>query len=358
MATTADLKKKYLQMAQNNQAGTSNYLNAQKNQALNQANNVLAQKYSNPTVNPNQSFYNYGGVKQGYNNMQDSELLARYNKAITDYNNYNLAEQNLKQYGQQRQDQERQASLILQQGQKYIPSQLDAMGLGKTGMSETAQTGLMNTYAGIVANANRDYASNVNQMYQDLANANLESNQQLELELSQNREENKYILDNAIQSIDDPELLQKYWDTYGNYADKNTELQYKYKQDVLKDIAAQNYQATVDEILQTRYNIDPTTAVDMQDLKPSQFAFKGSGKNKKQDKLIEMLSYKFDEIPDGTVIDINIGGGTDKYLVFNGKMYKTDKEVTKGYQGQDLYDRLGGDFVESDEKIVSKVSAN
>lgn len=103
---------------------------------------------------------------------------------MADYQNYAAAENQANQLGQQRQDAQNQAALMYQQGQKYAPSQLQAMGLGNTGLSETSQVGLMNTYSNIVNQSNRDYASGINQMYQDLAAANRENQMDLTNQLT------------------------------------------------------------------------------------------------------------------------------------------------------------------------------
>ena len=349
MATTADLKKKYLQMAQNNQAGTSNYLNAQKNQSLNQASNVLAQKYSNPNANPNQSFYSYGAAKEGYDKALDPSLSAQYNKAMTDYMNYSNAQVQAQNYNQQRMDQQNQASLLYQQGQKYAPGQLKAMGLGNTGLSETSQVGLMNTYANILNQANRDYATNINQMYQDLASANRESAQNLDAQLQayEQQKENKAqqsvqeqynILANAISNIEDSDLLAKYMETYKNVVDPNLQMQYDYKQNILKQYADAQEEQRVLESLNRQYGItEDTEQYVASDISPSTFKFIGyRNPDSNQSKAINYIKEYASEIPNGTVVDVNVGAGNNTYLVYNGKLYKVDRNATKGYKGKDL----------------------
>lgn len=103
---------------------------------------------------------------------------------MADYQNYASAENQANQLGLQRQDAQNQAALMYQQGQKYAPTQLQAMGLGNTGLSETSQVGLMNTYSNIVNQTNRDYASGMNKMYQDLAAANRENQMDLTNQLT------------------------------------------------------------------------------------------------------------------------------------------------------------------------------
>ena len=349
MSTTKDLQKKYLQMAQNNQAGTNNYLNAQKNSSLQQASNVLAQKYSNANVNPNQSFYSYGNATQpGYNPENDKYLSAQYNKAMTDYQNYANAQNQANQAALQQQYAQNQAALMYQQGQKYGQSQLEAAGLGKTGMSETSQAGLMNTYANVVNQANRDYATNMNQMYQDLASANRQSAQNLDaqLEAYEQQKESKAeqtvqqqynILANAINSIDDPDLLAKYMETYKNVADPNLQMQYDYKQKLLKDY--KDEQELIEKL--GAYGVTAETeSYNLADLKPSMFTFIGSNKeDSNQAKVIKYLAEYGSEIPDGTVVDINNRSGKSTWVIYNGKMYKTNRKGTKGYKGIQLADK-------------------
>lgn len=214
MATTQDLKNKYLQMAQNSQAGTDPYLDSQKNNAINQAMTVLGQKYNNPTFNPYQGFYQYGQAKEGYNASLDPELQARYNKAIADYSNYQQASAQANAYNQQRQFSQDQASLMYQQGQKYAPGQLQAAGLGNTGLAETSQVGLMNAYQNVLGQANRDYSNNMGHLYSELAQANRESTQNLDEQLTkiyQNAAQNNNFTDGTIdQTENEIETAVKY----------------------------------------------------------------------------------------------------------------------------------------------------
>ena len=320
---------------------------------MNQANNVLAQKYSNPNANPNQSFYSYGKATQtGYDPSMDKSLSAQYNKAMTDYMNYSNAEQQSQNYNQQRTDQQRQASLALQQGQKYIPTQLQAMGLGNTGLSETSQVGLMNTYANVLNQANRDYATNMNQMYQDLASANRESAQNLDaqLEAYEQQKENKAeqtvqeqynILANAISNIEDSDLLAKYMETYKNVADPNLQMQYDYKQNILKQYADAQEEQKILESLNRQYGItEDTEQYVASEISPSTFKFIGYRKpDSDQSKAINYIKEYASEIENGTVVDVNVGAGNDTYLVYNGKLYKVNRKATKGYKGKDLADK-------------------
>lgn len=310
---------------------------------MNQANNVLAQKYSNPNANPNQSFYSYGKATQtGYDPSMDKSLSAQYNKAMTDYMNYSNAEQQAQNYNQQRTDQQRQASLALQQGQKYIPTQLQAMGLGNTGLSETSQVGLMNTYANVLNQANRDYATNMNQMYQDLASTNRESAQNLDAQLEayeqqkedkaqQSIKEQYNILANAISNIEDSDLLAKYMETYKNVADPNLQMQYDYKQKYLQEQNKQlKDQQTADYILKN-YGVDISEServIKASDIDPEQFDFNRNKEGTRQRDALLYVQMYADEIPNGSVIDINWGLGKEKYLVHNGMLYSTDKAVT------------------------------
>lgn len=171
------MSSNYYQQAINNQAGSNYFLNNQKNNAITQAQNVLKQKYGNNIqFDANKGFYDYGNSVSGYNTSLDPQLALQYNQALSNYQNYQNAIAQANQLQYQKQASDRQAALMQQQGQKYTASQLQAMGLGNTGLSESTQAGLMNTYSNILAENNRTYGQSMNQLYSDLASNNAQSN--------------------------------------------------------------------------------------------------------------------------------------------------------------------------------------
>ena len=328
MSNAVDLKKRYLQMAQNNQAGTSQYLNNQKLNATNQMASVIASKYNNPgQVDVNKGFYEYGqNLVPNYNNQNDTELAARYNKAQTDYNNALIAQENLNNLQQQRVDANNQASLAYQQAQKYGNSQLAMQGLNNTGLSESSTTGLLNTYANVLARNNQDYYSGVNQTYKDLADANLESSQQLNNELLRQQEnkqlEEKQILSDAIANAPDLDVLNKYMEAYGKNLDPNLNILYNMK---VKELENQEQ-----ETLKPYYGIaSDAVGIDPSKINASTFAYKGSGTSGKQDKHLDLVlkNIRWGYIKNGDVVDLNLGEGSDNYIYFNGMLYKTNKKA-------------------------------
>lgn len=328
MSNAVDLKKRYLQMAQNNQAGTSQYLNNQKLNATNQMASVIASKYNNPgQVDVNKGFYDYGqNLVANYNNQNDPELAARYNKAQTDYNNALIAEENLNNLQQQRVDANNQASLAYQQAQKYGNSQLAMQGLNNTGLSESSTTGLLNTYANVLSRNNQNYYSGVNKTYKDLADANLESSQQLNSELLRQQEnkqsEEKLILSNAIADAPDLDVLNKYMEAYGKNLDPNLNILYNMK---VKELENKEQ-----ETLKPYYGIaSDAVGIDPSKINTSTFAYKGSGTGGEQDKYLDLVlnNIKSGYVKNGDVIDLNTGKGSDNYIYFNGMLYKTNKKA-------------------------------
>lgn len=385
---TNQIKNKYLQQAQNKQAGANPYINNQKQDAQTIAQNVLAQKYgSNAQFDPNKGFYDYGNAKANYNPNQDLELSARYNKAMKDYNNLSQANQQLQNYNQQLQDQNRQASLQYQQSQKYNPSQLQAVGLGNTGYAESSQAGLLNTYSNILASNRQNYAQNVNDMYKSLADATQESNINLAEQINQikqldkeNQESNMLqlmqsatsqqqldeiynefgtdnenitnaykILSNQLASLDQQNFanaltsaqsvdqLDRYYELYKNSMNPTSQQLYE----DIRGQLLQNKQAEDINKLQ-QYGIeDYNDYKEIATISPSDFNYHNAEKEGKyQNSLIKYLQQYGSYIPDGKVVDLNTGAGTDKYLVYDGKLYKTDQDVSEGFQGKDLYNKL------------------
>lgn len=296
---------------------------------------------------------------------------------MADYQNYASAENQANQLGIQRQDAQNQAALMYQQGQKYAPSQLQAMGLGNTGLSETSQVGLMNTYSNIVNQSNRDYASGINKMYQDLAAANRESEinlnnqlneyrqqalakEELKQETTQQIEQQKQeqtlqqqtqSVQNAIANIDDPKVLEQYKEAYKDVISNNPDLQIQlgYKEQLLNQYQKQQEEAKMLETLYNNWGVTPETEQhDISTIDQSMFAgiFGSMNPKKDQYKAIQYVKEYGNEIPNGTVIDLNVGFGSSEYLIYNGKMYKVNKQKpSKGYDGRDLaklYDEKKG----------------
>lgn len=422
---TNDIVNKYYTQAQNNQRGSNQFLYNQKNNAITQAQNVLTQKYgNNASFDVNKSFYDYGTPTQGYNSSLDPELAARYNKAISDYQNYENAIAQANQLETQKEAANRQASLMYQQGQKYSPSQLQAMGLGNTGLSESTQAGLMNTYSNILANNNRDYISNMNQLYNNVANANRESNsnfndeitkirQELENKTENNKDEetNKFYtrFSTELASVYDEASLEAvkqkftdlgYWndDFESAYIAAKNALAYNNKQKLEADNANRNNEinnmllsvgdknslALIERLYGSNFTPEQEVMFDFKEnqfteqeeiakeelakqelnrlygvtdfdnyldaatFTSSQIGIKNDGKQKKLNDLIHKY-YKYIE---GKVFDINRGGNTNKYVIYNGKLYSVPKDTPKDYSAIGLRDYLLG--LEKKEKEKNK----
>ncbi len=86
MATTKKIQQQGLQAQQQyeaSQKGTSGYINNQMNTAINQVENVLAQKYNNPQFNPNLGFNQYQNPNG--NTVNNANLQAQYNKYVNEF---------------------------------------------------------------------------------------------------------------------------------------------------------------------------------------------------------------------------------------------------------------------------------
>lgn len=332
MATTKKIQQQGLQAQQQyeaSQKGTSGYINNQMNTAINQVGNVLAQKYNNPQFNPNLGFNEYQNPNG--NTVNNANLQAQYNKYVNDYNNANLAQQQYQEMAQNMQDQQRQAGLNYQQAQKYAPGQLQAMGLGNTGLSETSQVGLMNTYQDILSRNQKQFGDDVNQMYRDLANSNQESNRTLEQEIANNDKQDLGLLMEGIALAPDEETLNKLMESYKGVSNPYSQIMYENK--------LNQFKKQKDQELYNKYNVDELAG----EFDPETFNRKGyktEGDNQKI--LIDLIRNNnfANKFENGTVLDLNLGKGTDKYVVINGRLFKVDNNTKSTYTEEQLIEMM------------------
>lgn len=356
MSTTKDLTEYYRRLAQNNQAGTDQYIDQQKSNAINLATNVLSQKYNNPQFNPYQNFYNYGANKQGYNANNDASLQAQYNKAVADYQAATDAQAMANAYGQQLQGSQDQASLLYQQGQKYAPSQLQAQGLGNTGLAETSQVGLMNTYANVLNQSRQQYGANMGELYGNLAAVNQQSNQALDEQLTgiykNNLEQKQSSFRDSLEYVADVEELDDLFEANQEYlteADVNKYqalrkelVQYEDQQKAEANITFAKKLSDDYGVLLDKNTKLPTETYDMDTIKNGKFGQKGDGQTEYLQRISALM--EAGKFKNGDTFNLNIGGGKrihpQTYVYYDGKLYKTDKKHADVHYGWDRIKKL------------------
>lgn len=273
------IKNKYLQLAQNNQAGTSQYINSQKTTALNQMNSLLQSKYgTGATYNPNTMWSDYGNAVNGYDANMENENYARYQALKSQLDNYDTANQLYGQATQNLNTQQAVNSLDYDRAKLYGEAALKAKGISNGGLAETSNVGLANNYLNANNQAYSNYSSNINQLYSDLASANRETNANLESEIASIREARR-----------------------------------------AQDLA--NYGVE-----------DANSGININNIESSMFAF---DKNNKSLNAFNQIKQQLinGEISNGTIIALGDG---HRYLVYDGYLYPTSNKASQGYTWKEI----------------------
>lgn len=311
-----EIKNKYLQLAQNNQAGTSQFINAQKQGALNQMNSLLQSKYGNTVqYNQNNTWHDYGNAIEGYDATRDNENLARYNYLQTQLENYDVANDQYKEKIQTLADQQAQNSLDYDRARLYGDAALKARGISNQGVAESTRLGISNDYAKANANAYRDYNNGINDVYKGLADANNKGRSNLSDEITRYRDANAKVMAEAVNNATSKSDLQNYYNKFGQYMDAATKLEYDKRVAQLEnEEIAKSYGVDVNEGLTPEqvYNEQNDAGLEKRNIR-------------KLDKAIEMV--KNGKIKDGEVIRIK-AATWQNYLVVNGMLYKTNRKST------------------------------
>lgn len=257
-------------------------------------------------------------------NQQNLELTKQAQEQAKQVNNYDI-------------NAKAQSAIAQEQALKYMPSQLQAQGLGQTGASEKGIIDIRNAYLNAINNQN----INTNQMQQDLfssyQNKILNNNQNLftsnaeieriEDEKLQNEQANymDYYVQQLAQSndIDTYNKYLKYAKQYlspENYDILTSDLE-------LKDLKSSLEQTKEDSEFLNAYGVTEDKGIDINMAGYNSFGkFAGTGDNKSQDKWVRAIlnKAKNGEIKNGEVVNFNYGAGKKaNYVYYNGKFYKT-----------------------------------
>lgn len=270
-------------------------------------------------------------------NQQNLELTKQAQEQAKQVNNYDL-------------NAKAQSAIAQEQALKYMPSQLQAQGLGQTGASEKGIIDIRNAYLNAINNQN----INTNQMQQDLfssyQNKILNNNQNLftsnaeieriEDEKMQNEQANymDYYVQQLAQSndIDTYNKYLKYAKQYlspENYDILTSDLEL---QDLKTDLETSGKIKEEMDTVSRLYNVkEGTEGIDVNMANYKSFGkFAGTGNNGVQDKWVnEMLTKaRNGEIKNGDIVNFNYGyGKSANYVFYNGKFYKTTSK-TADYQ--------------------------
>lgn len=236
-----------------------------------------------------------------------------------------------------------QSFVAQQQALKYTPQQLNRIGLGSTGLSETTGANIRNAYLNAIGSQDinaqnlqnsifNQYLNAIHQNELNLANQNMQYD--LEQEQLRNQEQNQY-LDyylNKLETANTPKAFDRYLEYAKQYL---TPENYNA---LIKDLELQDFRKALVEqenLLQNQelYGISPNDqGIKIEDISSDTFGeFVGTGKGKKQDRHIERIKNfaLSGHFKNGDIIDVNLGGGTNNYVYFNGRFYKTTKKANK-----------------------------
>lgn len=247
--------------------------------------------------------------------------------------------------------QQQTARLGIQQEliEKYLQEDRRLRGIENSGQAETSTNAILNAYINAGNQLRQNAQDNLYEQEMNFQNAQYESmnnfNNQLQT-LQENEEETRTSdlkeLISYASTVDDFELLEK---NFGDEISNNKVLQYLFensKANAEKYVEEEVNNEALGKYL-TNYGTSADQGISAEDLSPSMFKWSGSGTGKKQDNLINITSEMAQSgvIPNGCVLDLNRGDGTDLYLYYNGSFYPVDGKysVTKGWQGADIEDR-------------------
>ena len=223
--------------------------------------------------------------------------------------------------------------------QKYLPETLSAMGLDGRGTSESAiiqmNNNIDNYVAGAMSEKNAAQSSALQQYQQLAAQMMQERNNQLIQDAQAEAEQTLENLTLKVQSYLDgeglytrEEIIQAVNDANVSDEDKDTLARMLNERYDAESGTVSNRVPNEDTIVQ--YGISDTNGIAVQTATVSDFGdFSGTGSGGKQDAyILKVLSLaKSGQLKNGTVVDFNYGIGTDNYVYYEGKFYKTKAEA-------------------------------
>ena len=269
-------------------------------------------------------------------------MQAQYNKAVADYQAATDAQAMANAYGQQLQGSQDQASLLYQQAQKYAPSQLQAQGLGNTGLAETSQVGLMNTYANVLNQSRQQYGANMGELYSNLASVNQQSNQALDEQLTgiykNNLEQKQTSFRDNLEYVADVEELDDLFEANQEYltdsdvrkyqALRQELVQYENDKKAEENITFakelnKNYGVLIDQNTKL-----PVETYDMDSIKNGDFGKESEEQTEHLRKISALMEAGI--FKNGDTFNLNIKGGKRRnaqtYVYYDGKLYKTNQK--------------------------------
>lgn len=349
MSKIEELKNVMTYHKENGDEATLNYYKQQANQALQQANNSLNAKYSNPTELASNQY--------------------NYQTQISNYNAANTAVEQLKQVINQYKQNQVQLNNANEIAQKYTGSQLKAQGMANVGESVNTYNAVNNQYLNNVASNNQQYSAGAKSIADKYASTVAENNLKVaennfNIKNSNFEDEIKNEFIDEMYLTQDVDDLDYIWNERG-YAGEDAELEKEYNKIRINLLASKSLanletatnSKQVDDILSSLGNMDgllpsakkrineaatnkkailagwdgQSETIDLEYANESSFGtYKGTNKNGSQDSYTRhLLSYlkkqdndgKYKN--DGVFINMNYGHGKEDYYFFqNGKFYK------------------------------------
>lgn len=289
------------------------------------------------------------GVNKQKPSIKTSNL---YNTLLANMAANKQAQDLSKQVNAQNLNAKAQSFVAQQQALKYTPQQLNRIGLGSTGLSETTGANIRNAYLNAIGSQDinaqnlqnsifNQYLNAINQNELNLANQNMQYD--LEQEQLRNQEQNQY-LDyylNKLGTADTPKAFDRYLEYAKQYLtpeNYNALIKDLELQDFRKALVEQEKLLQNQELL-NQYGISPNEqGIKIEDISSDTFGkFVGTGKGEKQDSHIERIKNFAlrGHFKNGDIIDVNLGDGTNNYVYLNGRFYKTTKKANKKFVWDD-----------------------
>ena len=319
--------------------------------------NELASKYGISNYMPGQSFDAHKNKMSAEDYETSQKLLEYYTgqKTLTDdYNFNNEIIENNRQKNIENNRISRELAL------KYLPEQLKSQGMGGLGVSESSIISMNNNFRNNSNDINSDAELRKDQLlknYQDDMRG-LDSNAitdtktirekyqtKFENESAQNLLSAEGILDSKAESLMDSngkisqsakKELKEYVEN--NYKGKLTDYDFEQLKSYVDQYKATTTEeeslATDQHYVLNNYGVDEnglSSAIHIDDAGVTSFGkFSGTGSGKDQDKWVQNVleATRSGTIKNGDVVDFNRGGGTDKYVYYNGYWYPTYNKIT------------------------------
>lgn len=298
----------------------------------------LGYKKYGKTYNPNLDWYNQVGQTQP-NWTQLDEDNAKLE--LQSLENYRINSQTLQNQAQQLYQgasaNKAQLGMENQLIQKYLGNNLRALGQNTSGVAESTMAQQGNTYLSNLANINRD----TTQSAQDLYNAYSNQQRETDMTLGQRKQ--------GLQETYDSVLMDQMANEIDALSSNNQlsssvyeNIKNKYLGEGLSQNVASQLDRTYLPFLQERedlikQNINPDTeSFDITTINPLDFGdFVGTGEaDSAQTKYLAGVLNELKNNPEkynGKIFDLNLGNGTDKYIFYNGKIYKTTGNITEKF---------------------------